>query len=130
MEELMTFAERMRKVLDQGAQAASKAGEMAQDWGEKGYQASKDLLNKAGARAQELGEIGMTKLEIRQLEGQAQKLISRLGTETFEALAERGEGSLGPESPAIKPILGEIARIREEIERRERDLQSRGQDKA
>ena len=122
----MTFGERMRGLLDQGAQAAVKAGELAQDWGERGYQASKELLNKAGTKAQELGEIGVARLEIRQLEGQAQKLISRLGAETFEALAEQGLPGITAESPAIKPILAEISRLREEIERREAGLRSRG----
>jgi capsule polysaccharide export protein KpsE/RkpR len=121
----MTFGERMKELLDQGAQAAAKAGEKAQDWGEKGYQASKEWLNKAGAKAQELGEIGMLKLEIRQLETQAQKLLSRLGAETYQAFAEQGASTLSPESPTVKPLLAEIARIREEILRRETELKNR-----
>jgi hypothetical protein len=115
----------MKELLEQGALAASKAGEKAQDWGEKGYQASKEWVSRAGAKAQELGEIGIIKLEIRQLEGQAQKFISRLGTEAYQAFAERGEDRLTVESPGIKPLLAEIARIREEIEKREADLRGR-----
>ncbi|MDR3146710.1 MAG: hypothetical protein LBU21_10565, partial [Treponema sp.] len=87
----MTFSERMRDLLDQGTQVSkdlvSKAGEKAQDWGEKGLRASKDLVSKAGAKAQDLGERGVLMLEIRQMEAQAQKLIGRLGTEVYKAFA-------------------------------------------
>ena len=123
----MTFAERMKELVEQGAQAAARAGEIAQDWGEKGYQVSKEWVSKAGAKAQELGEIGMLKLEIRQLENQARNMVNRLGTETYQAFAERGAKSVTVDTPAIKPILAEIARLREEIEKREAGLQTRSQ---
>ncbi|GHV68480.1 hypothetical protein AGMMS49928_08090 [Spirochaetia bacterium] len=114
----MTFGERMKDLLDQGAQAATRAGE-------KGWEASKDLVTRAGAKAQELTEIGMLKLEIHQLESQAQKHIARLGTEAYEAFAERGVKTITRDTPAIKTILAEIARIREDIEKRETDLKNR-----
>ncbi|GHV75158.1 hypothetical protein AGMMS49940_24600 [Spirochaetia bacterium] len=79
----MTFGERMKELLEQGAvvsrEFAVKAGEKAQDWGSRGLSASREFAAKAGAKAQELGEIGVLKLEIKQFEGQAQKLIARLG---------------------------------------------------
>lgn len=125
----MTFSERMRDLLDQGTQVSkdlvSKAGEKAQDWGEKGLRASKDLVSKAGAKAQDLGERGVLMLEIRQMEAQAQKLIGRLGTEVYKAFAERGAKSVTVDTPSVKAILGELASIREAIEKREADLQSR-----
>jgi hypothetical protein len=100
----------------------SKAGEKAQDWGEKGFHASQDLVNKAGAKAQNLGEQGVLMLEIKQLEGQAQKLIGRLGSEAYSAFAERGAKSVTVDTPAVKTILAELAAVRESIEKREADL--------
>jgi hypothetical protein len=125
----MTFGERMKEILDQSVviskDLASKAGEKAQDWGEKGYQASREFINKAGAKAQDLGERGVLMLEIRQLEGRAQKLISRLGSETYTLLAEKGASQVGADEPAISAILSELAGIRESIEKREADLKNR-----
>jgi hypothetical protein len=119
----------MKDLFDQGAQVSkefvSKAGEKAQDWGEKGLRASRELVSKAGAKAQDLGERGVLMLEIRQMEAQAQKLIARLGMEAYRAFAERGEESVAADTPAVKAILGEIASIREAIEKREAELQNR-----
>jgi hypothetical protein len=121
----MSFSERMKLLLDQSFQVskelAVKAGVKAQDLGEK----SVELMNKAADKAQDLGERGVLMLEIKQLEGQAQKLIARLGSEVYKALVEQGEQSLSPDTPAVKAILNEIASIRESIEKREAEYQSK-----
>ncbi|MDR2070521.1 MAG: hypothetical protein LBP81_03760 [Treponema sp.] len=125
----MTFGERMKELMDQSVavskELAGKAGEKAQDWGERGLNASRELVNKAGAKAQDLGERGVLMLEIKQLEGQAQRLISRLGTEVYNALAERGESSVTAGDPVIQPLLSELAALKEAIEKRETEVQSR-----
>jgi capsule polysaccharide export protein KpsE/RkpR len=122
----MGFSERMKEIFEQSAQISkefvSKAGEKAQDWGEKSYQASKNLVTKAGAKAQELGERGVLMLEIKQLEGQAQKLIGRLGNEAYHAFVEKGAKSITVDTPAVKAILAEIAAVRENLEKREEEL--------
>ena len=100
----MTFGERMKELLEQGAAA------------------TKDFAVKAGAKAQDLGERGVLMVEIKQLEGQAQKLISRLGAETYQTLIEKGEPSLSADSDQIKTLLSEIAAIRESIEGKEAEL--------
>jgi capsule polysaccharide export protein KpsE/RkpR len=125
----MNFSDRMRELLEQGAQFskefASKAGEKAQDLGEKSYRASKDFVAKAGAKVQDLGERGVLMLEIRQQEAQAQKCLGRLGTEVYHSFAERGAKSITPDTPAVKTILAEIASLRESIEKREEELERR-----
>jgi predicted Fe-Mo cluster-binding NifX family protein len=125
----MTFGERMKDILEQGVEVSreimSKAGEKAQDWGEKGFQASKDLVNKAGAKAQNLGERGVLMLEVKQLEGQAQKLIARLGSEAYNAFAERGAKTISVDTPAVKTLLAELASIRDSIEKREAEIARR-----
>ena len=103
----MTFVEKMKEMLDQGVAA------------------SKDFAGKASAKAQDLSERGVLMLEIRQLESQAQKLIGQLGTEVYQAFAERGEESISAESESVKPILAEIAVARESIEKKEAELQER-----
>ncbi|MDR1374200.1 MAG: hypothetical protein LBJ24_04435 [Treponema sp.] len=121
----MTFSERMKFLLDQSFQAsrelAAKAGEKAQGLGEK----SVELMNKAADKAQDLGERGVLMLEIKQLEGQAQKLVARLGSEVYRIFVEQGERSLSADAPAVKAVLDEIALIRESIEKREAELAAR-----
>ena len=103
----MTFAERMKELLDQGMAA------------------SKEFAVKAGAKAQDLGERGVLMLEIKQLENQAQKLIGRLGAESYQTFSERDEETLSRESPAIKALLAEISDVRVLIERKEGELKLR-----
>ena len=125
----MTFSDRMKELLDQGMSVsrdfATKAGEKAQDWGEKGYKASKDFMFKAGAKAQELGERGVLMLEIKQLEGQAQKLLGRLGTEVYHILVENGEAAVASETPTVNALLKELGSLREAIEKKEAEIQAK-----
>jgi capsule polysaccharide export protein KpsE/RkpR len=119
----------MKELMDQGLavskELASKAGEKAQDWGERGFSASKELASKAGAKAQDLGERGVLLLEIKQLENQAQRLIARLGTEVYGVFAEQNESSVSADAPEIKVLLSEIANLKSAIEKREAELQNR-----
>ncbi|GHV95391.1 hypothetical protein AGMMS50293_17110 [Spirochaetia bacterium] len=103
----MTFSERMRGLLDQGVAA------------------SREFAVKAGAKAQDLGERGILMLEIKQLEGQAQKLLSRIGTEAYSAFVERDQPTIDRDTPEIKALLTEIAAVREVIEKKESELRSR-----
>ena len=125
----MAFSDRMKELLGQGVSVsrdlAAKAGEKAQDLGGKGYQASKEFLAKAGAKAQTLGEKGVLRLEIKQLEGQAQKQMARLGAEVYSLLVEKDAGTVSLENPELTSILADIAQIREAIEKREAELQGR-----
>jgi hypothetical protein len=100
----MTFIERMKELLDQGVAV------------------SKDFAVKAGAKAQDLGERGVMMVEIRQLEGQAQKLLGRLGAEVYQAFTEKGDESVSANDVAIKPLLSGIASARESIEKKEAEL--------
>jgi hypothetical protein len=125
----MAFSDRIKELLDQGVSVsrdlAAKAGEKAQDWSERGYQASKEFVVKAGAKAQDLGERGVLALEIKQLEGQARKLTGRLGAEVYHAFVEKGAKTISVDTPTVKTLLAELASVREAIEKRESELQSR-----
>jgi len=103
----MTFSERMKELLDQGVAA------------------SKEFALKAGAKAQELGERGILMLEIKQLEGQAQKFIGRLGNETYKAFVERNQDTLEKNTPEVEALLAEIIKVREAIEQKEAELKDK-----
>ena len=103
----MKFSERMKELFEQGLAA------------------SKDFAVRAGGKAQEMGERGVLMLEIKQLEGQAQKLINRLGNEAYRAFAEENVESLSVDAVPVKGILTEIAMVRESIEKKDEELQSK-----
>jgi hypothetical protein len=103
----MTFSERMKEMFDQGLSA------------------SKEFATKAGAKAQDLGERGIMMLEIKQLESQAGKLISRLGNEAYRTFVVNNQESINRDAPEMKIILGEIAAIKETIEKKETELKNR-----
>ena len=100
----MSFSDRMKEIVDQGLAA------------------SKKLAVKAGSKAQELGEMGMLMFDIKQLEYQAQKLIARLGSEAYDAFVEKGMKSLSASRASVKLLLDEIAKVRETIEKKEKEL--------
>jgi len=103
----MTFSERMRDLLDQG------------------WSASKDFAVKAGAKAQDLGERGVLMLEIKQLEGQAQKLLTRMGNEAYVAFTERDQPTIDRDTVEFRTILNELAILKDAIEKKETELKNR-----
>ncbi|MDR1210860.1 MAG: hypothetical protein LBK40_01375 [Spirochaetaceae bacterium] len=129
----MSFSERMNGLLGQSVKASKKiagqAGHKAQDLGEKGFKASRDFIAKAGAKAQDLGERGVLLLEIKQLEGQAKKLMAKLGLEVYDAFTVKNARSVTPSSATLKPLLTEITSIKEALEKREAELEKRKKSK-
>ena len=103
----MTFSERMKDLLEQG------------------WAVTKEAAVKAGAKAQDLGERGLLMWDIKQLENQAQKQLTRLGTEAFLLFTEKGQPSIQSDSEKIRTILEEIAKIKDTIERKESELKLR-----
>ncbi len=103
----MAFMDKVKELLDQGVSA------------------SRDFVSKAGAKAQDLGEKGVIKLELMQLENQAQKLIAKLGAEAYENFVEREQDSVSRSETKIAEILSEIEKVKNLMERREEDLRTR-----
>jgi hypothetical protein len=104
----MTFSERMKAIFEQGLEA------------------SKDIASKAGAKAQDLGEKGVLKFEVLQLEAQAKKWVERLGAETYKILVEQGQDSVLVSDPVIRGIIGEITAARDAIGQKESALADKG----
>ena len=103
----MTFSERMVEMLDHGMAA------------------SKDFAVKASIKAQDLGERGVLMLEIKHMESQAQKLMNRLGNETYKAFAEKLQDSINRDSTEIMSIIKDISALRDSIEQKEANLRDR-----
>ncbi|MCL1992203.1 MAG: hypothetical protein FWG66_04575 [Spirochaetes bacterium] len=103
----MAFSDKMKELLDQGMAAG------------------KDIAVKAGAKAQDLGEKGMIKYNIMQLESQAQRALTRLGNEVYRSFNEGGKSSISRDDPLCKSIIDEIEMIRDTLEKKEQELKNR-----
>jgi hypothetical protein len=86
----------------------------------KGISVSKDLFGKAKDKAQDLGEKGVLKIEIMQLEDQAGKLLGKLGIEAYEAFAA-GKKSLG-RTADVDALVKEVEAVRLQIDEKEEKL--------
>jgi hypothetical protein len=82
----------------------------------KGLDNSKDLFSKARERAKDLSEKGILKFEIMQLENQAEKLIGKIGTRTYEALVKEGQNTVSQNTSGIKELILEVEDVRKRIE--------------
>ena len=104
----MSFSERMKEMID------------------KGLVASRDFAKKAGEKARELGEKGMIKIEIAQLESHAEKLVAKLGAEVYASMVDRNVETVSRDTAAISSILKEIEGLRESIEKMEKEYSAIG----
>lgn len=104
----MNFSERMQEIIN------------------KGVATSKDLLGKAGAKAKELGAMGVLRIEILQLQSHAEKLIAKLGNEVYMALADKDQTSVSRDAAPFSGLLKEIEELREKIEKKEKEFRDIG----
>jgi len=102
----MSFWDRMQKVINDGLDA------------------SKEMLNKAREKAQDLGEMGILKFEISQLEKQAEKIFLLLGSRAYEIFVEKKEDTIKSDHPEIKNAIQEILNIKKKIEEKEELLKN------
>ncbi len=97
----MAFWERMEQVLN------------------KGILTSRELFDTAKGKARDLGDKGVLKYEIMQLEKQAERRLAQLGTKVYECFVKDGRSTVSKTTAAIKPILQEIEDIERRIDERE-----------
>lgn len=97
-----------------------------QDMINKGLAASKDLAIKAGAKAKELGEKGILRVEILQLKSRVEKLTAKLGIEAYAAFVDRNQTTISKDSPEVAKILSEIEELRHSIEGKESEYKKIG----
>ena len=104
----MSLSERMRDMID------------------KGLDASRDFAKKASEKAKELGEKGVLKLEIAQLESRAEKLIAKLGAEVYASMVDRNVPAVSRDTEPVSGILKQIEELRGTIEGKEKEYTAIG----
>jgi len=100
----MDFTERMKQVFD------------------RGLESSRDLFSKARDKAQDLGEKGVLKFEIMQLESQAEKLMAKLGNRVYEALTQEGVDSVTTNTSGVHDLIAEIDQVENRVREKEQKL--------
>ncbi|RKX76035.1 MAG: hypothetical protein DRP87_13085 [Spirochaetes bacterium] len=88
----------------------------------QGLETSRELFSKAKDRAKDLGEKGVLRFEIKQLENQAEKLVAQLGSRVYQVLMESGQNTVSKKTSGIKQLLDEIEDIRKRVEEKEKEL--------
>ncbi len=90
----------------------------------QGIRSSKEILGKAREKAKDLGEKGVLKFEIMQLEKQAEKKLARLGARVYEKLEIKNQATVSRE--ILKDLLQDILDLKHRIEEKEESLEKIG----
>jgi heme oxygenase len=88
----------------------------------QGVMSSKEILDKAREKTKELGEMGVAKFEIAQLEKQAEKRFAQIGRQVYEVLVKEGQQTVSRGTAEIKKLLQEVEDIEKTIDDKEKDL--------
>ena len=97
----MSFVERMKEIIGQGVET------------------TKVVLSSAAEKAKELGEIGVLKYEINQLENQVEKRFALLGSNVYATLVEKNQNTVSKNNSEIKELIIDIEEMKENIEKKE-----------
>lgn len=80
-----------------------------------GVETSKNLLRQARDKTLDLGDRGVLKFEIMQLENQAEKLMGRLGSTVYKAFTQDENVTITRNTPDVEKILEEIRSVHQRI---------------
>lgn len=86
---------------------------------DKGVESSRGVLGKAQERARDLGEKGVLRFEIMQLESRAEKLTTKLGARTFEVLVKEGQNTVSRKTAGVRELVEELAELETRIKEKE-----------
>jgi hypothetical protein len=87
-------------------------------------ESSREVLGRAKEKAKDLGEKGLLRYEISQIERQAEKKFSQLGVRVYEQLVLKKQAALSRES--VNELLEDIQELKERLEKLEEDLKKVG----
>ena len=90
---------------------------------DKSFDTSKEWFDKAKGTAQDLGERGVIRVEIMQLESRAEKLTAKLGARVYDLLVKEGRSLVERGSEGVGETIGEIEEIELRIAKKERAME-------
>jgi hypothetical protein len=96
--------------------------ERSKDLLSQGVMSTKEIFEKATEKSRELGEKGVAKFEIAQLEKQAEKRFAQIGRHVYEVLVKEGQQTISDGTTEIKNLLQEVDEIEKTIDEKEEKL--------
>lgn len=96
--------------------------ERSKDLLNQGVLSTKEIFEKATEKSKELGEKGVAKFEITQLERQAEKRFAQIGRHVYEVLVKEGQKTISDGTIEIKKLLQEVDEIEKTIDEKEKKL--------
>jgi heme oxygenase len=96
--------------------------ERSKDLLNQGVLSTKEIFEKATEKSKELGEKGVAKFEISQLEKQAEKRFAQIGRHVYEVLVKEGQQTISDGTTEIKNLLQEVDEIEKTIDEKEEKL--------
>lgn len=88
----------------------------------KGMMSSKEIVENAAAKSKELGEKGVARVTIKQLERQVENRFAQLGRHVYQVLIKEGQQTISRGTDEIKGLLGEVQDLESDIDQRESQL--------
>lgn len=88
----------------------------------QGVLSTKEIFEKAKEKSKELGEKGVAKFEIAQLENQAEKRFAQIGRHVYEVLVKDGQQTISSGTTEIKKLLQDVDEIEKTIDEKEEQL--------
>ena len=93
--------------------------EKVKEFTDKGISASKEILETAGGKVQDLSEKGVAKFEQTKLESQLKKQYIELGKYFFTQIEKAEKKSVSFSDTEVQKISNEITRLKSEITKRD-----------
>ncbi len=90
---------------------------------ERGVEASRELLDKTGEVARDVGHRGKLRIDLARLESQLTKLATQIGTRVYELLCREQQNAVGRGHEQLADLLNEMSEIEAEILEKESELQ-------
>jgi hypothetical protein len=90
----------------------------------QGLESSREAIGKAKEKAKDLGEKGLLRYDISQIERQAEKKFSQLGAAVYEKLVVKDQATVSREG--VTELLDDIQELKNRLEKLERDLREVG----
>jgi hypothetical protein len=90
----------------------------------QGLESSREAIGRAKEKARDLGEKGLLRYEISQIERQAEKKFSQLGAAVYEKLVLKDQSTVS--RVAVAELLDDIQGLKDRLEKLEKDLREVG----
>lgn len=94
----------------------------AKQWMDKSLEASKSAINKAGNAVQDFGDKSVTRIEIKKLESDQDKLFIKLGELVYSDFTDKALESLASTDKDVSEIITEISKVKSDIDEKQKML--------